>query len=282
MVDLHIHTRCSDGGLTPAEAVGYALARGLRAIAITDHDTIQGNEEALAVGRRTGLPVIPGVELSTEWEGLTFHMLGFGLDRITRGVSEAFEFLVESRAQRNPRMISRLRNLGVDVTLEEVVREANGSLLGRPHFARVLVAKGVVGSTQDAFDQFLGRGAPAYVDKKRLPPAEALGLIHEAGGLAVLAHPGLVDKDHPGRLPALLEQLLSLGLDGIEAYYTRHTPEQVSQYLRIARERGLLITGGSDFHRSGEGGPEMGTGFGSLSVPDRCFEDLLDQLHELS
>jgi predicted metal-dependent phosphoesterase TrpH len=278
MVDLHIHTRCSDGGLTPSEAVDYALARGLRAIAITDHDTIHGNEEALAAGRRAGLPVVPGVELSTQWGGLTFHMLGFGLNRITPHVSGAFDFLVESRRQRNPRMIEKLRDLGVDITLEEVVREANGSLVGRPHFARVLVAKGFVGTTQDAFDLYLGRGARAYVDKERLSPEEACRLIHEAGGLAVLAHPGIVDKDHPGRLPALLGELLSLGLDGIEAYYTRHSYEQLSQYLGAAREHGLLVTGGSDFHRPGEGGPEMGTGFGGLSVPDRCFQDLQQRL----
>jgi predicted metal-dependent phosphoesterase TrpH len=277
MVDLHIHTTCSDGAMSPVEVVDTALARGIRAVAITDHDTIEGNGEAVAAGQERGLPVVPGVEISTEWEGLTFHLLGYGMNRVTARVQEAFAFLVESRQQRNPKMVEKLRRLGIDLTLDEVAREANGSVVGRPHFAQVLRKKGAVRSLQEAFDRYLGRGAPAYADKKRLPPAAACSLIEEAGGLSVLAHPGLVGKE---RLPGLLQYLYSLGLAGIEAYYSRHTPGQVAHYLRLARDHGLVATGGSDFHRAGEGGPEMGCGFGNLRVPYGCFEALQERLEQ--
>lgn len=278
MVDLHVHTTCSDGGLSPAEAVAYAHARGLGALAITDHDSVEGNDQAVRAGRALGLPVVPGVEISSQWEGVTFHLLGYGLSRLTERVRAAFAFLVESRRQRNPRMIEKLRALGVDITLEEVLAEAGGSLVGRPHFARVLLRKGAVGSTQQAFDRYLGRGAAAYVHKERLTPAQSAELIREAGGVMVLAHPGILEEERPNALSDVLAHLLSLGLAGIEAYYSRHTPDQVSRYSALARRHGLLVTGGSDFHRPGEGGPEMGIGYGSLRVPDECYRALAQRL----
>jgi 3',5'-nucleoside bisphosphate phosphatase len=278
MVDLHIHTTCSDGGLTPGEVVAYALARGLGAVAITDHDSVEGNDEAVRVGREAGLPVVPGVEISTQWEGITFHLLGYGLSRLTERVRRSFEFLVESRRQRNPRMIRRLQELGLDITLDEVFAEAGESLVGRPHFARVLLRKGAVGSMQQAFDRYLGRGAPAYVHKERLTPAQSAELIREAGGVMVLAHPGLLEGERQGALAGVLAHLLSLGLAGIEVYYSRHTAEQVARYGELARRHGLLLTGGSDFHRPGEGGPEMGIGYGSLRVPDECYQALIERI----
>lgn len=269
-VDLHLHTRCSDGGLTPAEVVALASARGLRAIALTDHDTIEGNEEAQAAGEGEGVEVIPGVEISTRWEDVTFHLLGYGLRKGAPGLREALEFVEASRRTRNPRMAKRLADLGVDITWEEVVAEAAGSLVGRPHFARVLLRKGVVGSMQEAFDRFLGRSAPAYVDKERLSPAEACRVLSEAGGVAVLAHPGLIERDYPGRFAGVLAHLRGLGLGGIEAHYSRHTPGQTAFYLDVARQHGLVVTGGSDFHRGEDGSPALGTGFGDLRVPYSC------------
>lgn len=278
MVDLHIHTNCSDGELTPTEVVGSALALGLQAVAITDHDTIAGNEEAVAAGQASGLPVIPGVEISTRSDGVTYHLLGYGLRRITERVESSFAFLAASRRQRNPQIVERFQRMGIDLSLEEVLREANGALLGRPHFARVLLRKGIVASVQEAFDRFLGRGAPAYVDKKRLSPEEACDVIREAGGVVVLAHPGLIEKERPEILPLVLKRLLDLGLAGVEVYYSRHTRQQVLRYVRLARDRGLIVTGGSDFHRDSEGAPKLGTGFGDLRVPDSCFEALRQRL----
>jgi predicted metal-dependent phosphoesterase TrpH len=278
IADLHIHSRCSDGALTPTEVVRLAAARGVCAIALTDHDTIDGNGEALAAGTELGVEVLPGVEISTNWAGVTFHMLGYGLHDRAPGVRETFEFLEDSRRTRNPRMAARLRGLGIDVTMEEILEEAAGSLVGRPHFARVLLRKGAVASIQEAFDRYLGRAGAAYVDKARLTPAEACRLIAAAGGVSVLAHPGLIERDYPGRFGQVLEHLLGLGLDGIEAYYSRHSPDQTSFYLAVARQHGLLVTGGSDFHQAEETGPDLGVGFGNLRVPYGCFARLRERL----
>jgi predicted metal-dependent phosphoesterase TrpH len=278
-VDLHVHTTASDGTLTPSEVVALARARKLRAIAITDHDTNGGNVEALTAGAGSGVEVLSGVEISTQWEGMTFHLLGYGVRPDGPRVRETFDFLEDCRRQRNPRMIERLQNLGLPITLQDVEQEAGGSLVGRPHFARVLLKRGAVASIQDAFDRFLGRGAAAYVDKTRLSPPDACSIIAEAGGVPVLAHPGLVERDHPGRLVGLVHHLISLGLEGIEAHYSGHTPEQTASYLGLARQLRLLPTGGSDFHQLGEdAGPQLGSGFGSLRVPYACYTDLRDRI----
>lgn len=278
-IDLHVHTNCSDGTLSPTEVVRLARDKGLRAIAITDHDTIDGNVEAILAGRNHHIEVLSGVEISTRWEDITFHLLGFGLQADTRTVRDAFVFLEECRRQRNPLIIDRLRAMGVAISMEEVEAEASGAVVGRPHFARVLLKKRVVASAQDAFDRYLGRGAAAYVDKRRLTPAEAFRLIREAGGVSVLAHPGLVEREFPGRLPALVHHLIPLGLDGIEAHYSSHTVEQTTTYLDLNRRLNLLTTGGSDFHQPGDlSGPQLGTGFGTLRVPYSCFEALKDRL----
>jgi predicted metal-dependent phosphoesterase TrpH len=278
MVDLHIHSTCSDGSLSPAALVQRALRLGLRAIALTDHDGVSGNAEALLSGAELGLPVIPGIEISTQWQGLTFHLLGYGLRHTGGAVASTLEFLLDCRRRRNPLMVQKLRDLDIDITLDEVRRVAGGEVVGRPHFARVLLDKGVVTSTQDAFDRYLGRGARAYVDKTRLEPRAACQLVRDAGGVPVLAHPGLIERDHPGRLEPLLEELVALGLEGVEAYYSGHDPGQTLRYRNLARSRGLLVTGGSDFHAPDPRGPELGSGFGSLLVPDVCWETLQERL----
>ncbi len=274
MVDLHTHTRCSDGALAPAELVALAARKGLSAVAITDHDTVEGNAEAVAAGKNASIAVVPGVEISTQWTGVTFHLLGLGLDRTTPLVEERFRFLADSRRERTPRMLQKLRELGIEVDPKEVAREAGGGVVGRPHLARVLVRMGAASSVQDAFDRFLGRGKAAYVDKARLSPTDACAVIRDAGGAVVLAHPGLVEQDRPGLLPALLDHLLPLGLDGLEAYYSRHSPTQSRRYRQLARERGLIVTGGSDFHDGRDGGPDLGSGLGDLRVPDDCYRAL--------
>ncbi|HSH69535.1 MAG TPA: PHP domain-containing protein [Deferrisomatales bacterium] len=278
MIDLHIHSDCSDGALSPEALVERAHRLGLRALALTDHDTVAGNDRAVAAGKEWGLPVLAGIEISTQWRGLTFHLLGYGVTRTDGAVASTLEFLVESRRQRNPRMVEKLRHLGVEITMEEVRARAGGEVVGRPHFAAVLLAKGVVRSNQEAFDRFLGRGAPAYLDKARLDPEAACRLVHDAGGVAVLAHPGLVERDRPDLLVPLLDHMTGLGMAGIEAYYSRHDPGQTLQYRNLARQRGLLVTGGSDFHAPGQGAPELGRGLGGLFVPDTCWEALEERL----
>ncbi|RMG90449.1 MAG: PHP domain-containing protein [Candidatus Dadabacteria bacterium] len=278
MVDLHTHSTFSDGTWPPRRLVEEARRLGLAAIGLTDHDSVDGNREFLEAGAEFGVAVFPGVEISTRWERVTFHLLGYGIDTRLPEVRCAFERLARSREERAPRMVARLRELGIAVTLEEVEAEANGALVGRPHVARVLVRKGVARDVQDAFARFLGRGKPAYVDKDRLPPGEACRMIRSAGGVPVLAHPGLIEAEHPGALGTLLDHLVRDGLEGVEAYYSRHSREQQERYRSMAARRGLLVTGGSDFHEPSPDGPRLGTGLGALETPDACAVALADRL----
>ena len=247
-VDLHLHTTASDGVLSPSRIVNYAKEKGLQAIAITDHDTIEGNPEALNEGVKAGLEVIPGVEISAQCDLGSMHILGFFIDSENRALNKRLARLQETRAERNPKMAQKLRDLGLDITYEDVLEASGGGQVGRPHFAHVLLKKGYVTSVQEAFDRYLKKGAPAYVDKFRFDPSEAIGLIREAAGIPVLAHPFTVHLPSHHRLNDLLGKLVRMGLMGIEVYYPEHTSDQVSLYKGFADELGLLITGGSDYH----------------------------------
>ncbi|GAB4254744.1 MULTISPECIES: PHP domain-containing protein [Deferrisoma] len=280
MVDLHTHSTFSDGTWPPRRLVEEARRVGLAAIGLTDHDSVDGNRELLEAGAELGVAVVPGVEISTRWGQVTFHLLGYGIDTRLPEVRRAFARLARSREERAPKMVARLRELGFSISLEEVAAEANGALVGRPHVARVLVRKGIARDLQDAFDRFLGRGKPAYVDKDRLSPDEACRMIRSAGGVAVLAHPGLIEGEHPGVLGPLLDHLVGAGLEGVEAYYSRHTREQQERYRSMAARRGLLVTGGSDFHEPSADGPQLGTGFGNLETPDACARELAARLRD--
>ncbi len=247
-VDLHLHTTASDGVLSPSGIVHYAKGKGLKAIAITDHDTIDGNEEAMDEGKKVGLEVIPGVEISARFDLGSMHILGFFIDIRNRALRERLSLLQETRAKRNPQMVQRLRELGVEISYDEVRDASGGGQVGRPHFAQVLLQKGYVHTVQEAFDRYLGKGALAYVDKFRFDPKEAMGLIREARGIPVLAHPFTLHIPSPHTLEALLAELIQLGLMGIEVYYPEHTGNQISLYKALAEKHGLLITGGSDYH----------------------------------
>lgn len=259
-VDLHLHTTASDGILSPSRIVHYAKENGLQAIAITDHDTIEGNTEALNEGADVGLEVIPGVEISAQFDLGSMHILGFFIDIENRTLNERLTRLQETRAERNPKMAQKLRDLGLDVTFEEVLGASGGGQVGRPHFAHVLITKGYVRSVQEAFDRYLGKGAPAYVDKFRFNPSEAIGLIREAKGIPVLAHPFTIDLPSYHQLNALLGEMVRTGLMGIEVYYPEHTRDQVSLYQGLAEDHGLLITGGSDYHGFVADKAQIGTG----------------------
>ncbi len=273
-VDLHLHTTASDGALSPSEVVRYAKAKGLQAIAITDHDTIDGCEEGLSEGGRIGFEVIPGIEISAEHFSGSMHILGFFLDIHDPILKERLGYLQTARAERNPKIVERLNQLGIDITFQEVLKASGGGQVGRPHFANVLLEKKVVRSFQEAFDRFLKKGAPAYVDKLRFTPKEALHFISEANGVAVLAHPNTLGMNGYLELEKLILQLVEEGLKGIEVYYPEHSPSEVAQYKTFAQRYGLLSTGGTDYHGIEKNGLDIGVGRGEMRLPYSMVENL--------
>lgn len=251
--DLHTHTNASDGTRPPRENVRLAKEAGLAAVAITDHDTLAGLEEAVLEGKRLGVEVVPGVEISTFAYGQDIHVLGYGIDGKNAEFANRLADLRQARKKRNEMLIERLGELGFLLTLEEVAhnagkRDENDETIGRPHIADLMVKKGCVSSVSEAFSRYLGKGGQAYVSPQRIGPQEAIAWIHEAGGTAVLAHPGLYGND------ALIDELAANGLDGIEAFHSDHSPEEEQKYAALATQYGLIVTAGSDFHgeRRGE------------------------------
>ena len=271
-IDLHLHTTASDGVMTPSEIVNYAKNKGLLAIAITDHDTIEGLEEGLAEGQRIGLEVIPGIEISAEHSPGSMHLLGFFIDIHHPILKERLEFLQRARAERNPRMVEKLNKLGIDITFDEVLKASGGGQVGRPHFAQLLLKKGYVRSFQEAFDRFLGKGAAAYVEKMRFSPEESIHFINEANGVAVLAHPNTLQLNGYPELENLILRLVKRGLRGIEAYYPEHTQSMINFYLRLADKYNLVVTGGSDCH----GNANPGVVVGQAKIPYELVESLKD------
>ncbi len=258
--DLHMHTVHSDGTLTPRQLVQLAKQKGLACIALTDHDTLNGIEEAQAEGNRIGVEVIAGVEISVKFEPGTMHILGFFVDRNSKQLQEGLEEIQEARRTRNPMIIEKLEALGIHTSLEEVERESGGDQVGRPHFARVLVKKGYVKDSEEAFNKYLAKGAPAYVDKRKLTSREAIEMIGEAGGIAALAHPKYLKLDStPARFEEAIKQLQSEGMKGLEVYSSCQSQEEAACYRKVAEQLGLLITGGSDFH--GANRPQVSLGW---------------------
>ncbi len=273
-VDLHLHTTASDGVMSPSEIVRYAKAKGLQAIAITDHDTIEGLEEGLSEGKRIDFEVIPGIEVSAEHSPGSMHLLGLFLDIHHPLLNERLEYLQKARAERNPRIVERLNRLGIQITYEEVLKASGGGQVGRPHFAQVLIEKKYVRTFQEAFDRFLKKGAPAYVDKLRFTTKEALHFINEAKGVAVLAHPNTLHMNGYSELENLLLRLIEEGLKGIEVYYPEHSPLEVAQYKTLAERYRLLMTGGTDYHGIEKNGLDMGVGRGEMKLSYLMVEEL--------
>jgi len=274
MIDLHVHTNASDGTLSPAEMVQYACARGLSAVAITDHDTVEGVAEALAAGGKAGIEVVPGIEISAEHQQSTLHILGYYIRHDDQLLQERIAVLQKARNERNPRIIEKLRNLGVAITLQQVEQEAETGQVGRPHFAKVMVQQGYVRTEREAFERYLKKGARAYVDKYRFAPDAAIGCIRDAGGVAVLAHPSIIGRQGSAVLQGLVAELSGCGLQGIEVYYPEHSSRQQELYKSLAQQYNLIETGGSDFHGASVNGIEIGTGRGSLYVPDELLQML--------
>src|SRR5262245_53060298 len=274
VIDLHTHTTHSDGSATPEELIKEACAKGARAIAITDHDTVTAISEARAAAELSGIEFIAGIEISAEFSPGTMHLLGYCIDEESASFKKKLDELKQARENRNPQIASRLQQLGFDVRYDEVTRIAGNEVVGRPHFARLLVDRGYVASIQEAFDRFLKKDAPAYVEKERLSPPDSIGLIHEAGGVAVLAHPSSLDLSSFEQVNELIGELVDCGLDGIEAVYSRHSPAQRASYAEIAARHRLLVTGGSDYHGSYKPDISLVTGLGDLRVPYELLEAL--------
>lgn len=273
MIDLHTHSNVSDGSDTPAQVAELAAEAGCTAFALTDHDRLDGLAEAARRAHDLGVALVPGCEISCEWPA-TFHLLVYFVEP---GAGTPMETeltdLQRARDDRNGLMIERLQGLGLPITMEEVEAEAGGVGVGRPHVAAVLVRNGAAESVQDAFDKWLAKGKPGYLDKRRLHPDEALKVAVESGGVPVVAHPlslGLTPED----LDRTLGELAALGLAGVECLYGRYTPEDRSGLQDLARSHGLVVTGGSDHHGTYKPDLTVGRGRGDLDVPDSVIPDL--------
>ncbi|MGE5613235.1 MAG: PHP domain-containing protein [Bacillota bacterium] len=271
-VDLHTHTTASDGSMAPAELVRHAYESGLAAVAITDHDTMEGVEQALEEGRKLGFEVIAGVEISVDFT-TEMHLLGYFPDGYFEPILNTLEDLRERRKHRNPQIIRKLNDLGIEISMSDVEKLAGGGITSRAHIAMVLVEKGYVADVNEAFDKYLGFGRKAFVKKDKLAPGEGIAEIARSGGIPVLAHPIYLNMT-AAQLDKLLGELAEAGLKGIEAYYTDNTASQTEELLRLAKKHRLVATGGSDFHGSFKPDIQIGRGRGSLRVPYSALEQL--------
>jgi predicted metal-dependent phosphoesterase TrpH len=279
-IDLHIHSTASDGTLSPLEILRLARKLNLGAIAITDHDTVDGAKEALALEIPASLQFLTGVEISAEPPPSfsspgSFHILGYAIDPDDPVLNQTLRKLQEARKNRNPRIIEILNDLGFNLALSEVQEESGECQLGRPHIAQLMVTKGYVHSIDEAFDRYLGKGRPAYVDKYRIGSARAIEIILDAGGVPVLAHPFLLQAQDDTVLEDLVVTLMEMGLMGMEVYYPEHPPDKTADYIKIAKKHRLLMTGGTDFHGAIKPEIQMGFGNGDLFIPYELYERLI-------
>lgn len=275
-VDLHLHSNFSDGSATPSEIVELAVATGLMGIALTDHDILEGIPEARAAAEANDLEFIAGVEMSVDWQGSAMHLLVYFLEDEEGPLQNKLVAVREGRASRNIQIISALQANGIDITMAEVASVAGEGSMGRPHFAKVLVDKGVVTTMSEAFNNWLGTGQPGYVARTRLDAFEAVELARQSGAVPVIAHPHTLGLDATDYAHAFRE-LTDAGLGGIEAYYTDYSQDLREHVAQICTDLGIAATGGSDFHGTYKPDIKVGIGLGDLSVSDLAFQHLLEQ-----
>lgn len=268
-IDLHVHTAASDGTDSPEAVVRLAAESGLSAIAITDHDTVSACEAAAAEAAKCGIELVPGIELSTRYNG-PVHILGYFIDTSNAELQALLTGIVADRDDRNEKTVALMRQDGIDITYEQM-RERFGEVIGRPHFARILIENGLADSTTDAFDRFIGKGMKYWLPRTTVSLERCIEIILTAGGIPVLAHPFEYKYDSKS-LPELIELCVSLGIRGIECRHSSHTPGQMAYLERLAEEYGLLKTGGSDYHGSVKPEISLGTGTGLVSVPHTWLE----------
>ena len=273
-IDLHVHTLASDGSDTPADVVRMAVELGLRAVAVTDHDTFAGLPEAIEAGARYGVEVVPGVELSTIYDGVEVHVLGYYMDAGHPRLRAMMARATAERNARNETMVQRLHDAGYPVTMDALHAAFPGqTMLGRPHISEYLMRHGYVASVQDGMKNLLGRGKPFYVARYNIPLEESVETLRAAGGLPVVAHL-FKYRYTPEQLTAMVDAAAAAGAVGLEAMYTNYTPEQEQAVHVLAAERGLLCTGGTDYHGARKPDIALGRGFGNLRVPYALLEGL--------
>jgi len=277
LVDLHTHSTFSDGSLSPTELVRLARRKKLSALALTDHDTVAGVPEFLSCGDGGSPVLLPGIEISSYTATFSIHLLGYGIDHTDVSLLNRLEGLKKDRMARNLEIIHRLKRLGIQMEVSEVEYSESGQM-GRPHIARLLVKKGVVASVHDAFARYLGAQGAAYVKSRRIEARDAVELILSAGGVPVLAHPGMLETDEDG-LEKLLLDLMEAGLQGIEVYHPSHSTSTRRKLLGLAERYRLAPTGGTDFHGDQRTGAPLGGSATTVRVPSFCFENVLDRLN---
>jgi 3',5'-nucleoside bisphosphate phosphatase len=273
-VDLHTHSTASDGSSSPSRLMREAAEAGLVAVALTDHDTLEGIEEAASAAETLGIQLIPGVELSLDWDKGGMHLVVLWLQPGAGPLQDRLATLQEARSSRNDRILARLGELGMQVSLEELLAESGGGSVGRPHIAAILVRKGYVPDIQEAFNRYLAKGGPAYFGRDRLAPEEAIALAREAGGVPVLAHPHTLGVDNRFEFADLMDRLVAAGLVGIECEYGTYEAEGRRGLTAMARRFGLIPSGGSDYHGTYKPDVMLGTGKVGLRVPDRVLHEL--------
>jgi len=273
IIDLHSHSTASDGTLKPSELVKEAKGMGIDILAITDHDSVDGVDEALEEGKNSGIRVIPGIEISTYLREKELHMLAYFLDHNHSCLKHFSSRRKEHRIQRIYRICEKLKDLGINLEAQEICASEDEGTLGRPHVARALVNKGYVASFDEAFELLLGKGKPAYVPHQKISLEETFSLIEETKGIPVLAHPGL------SKLDEAIPSLARMGLAGLEVYHPDHGEEKIAEYLRLAHEYNLIVTGGSDFHgeKAGKDAPlgSCRTTFRDFCSLERCAKNLI-------
>jgi len=262
--DLHVHTNESDGTSSPEKLVKDVSRAGLYAVGIVDHDTVNALAPAISAAKTYGIEVIPGIELTSQYEGQEIHILGYFIDYHDQSLLEKLALVRQNRVERVIKIVSNLKEMGLDLDPQAVFDISGNATVGRMHVARALVEEGLVGSTNEAFQKYIGDKSPAYVLGFKFSPAEAIKLIKDSGGVAVLAHPYIIHNDD------LIPQFAKDGLMGLEAYYPEHSQSMVNFYLNLAKELGLLVTGGSDFHGSAKPDVKLG----KVKIPWELVEKL--------
>lgn len=289
IIDLHVHSTKSDGTLTPTELVNYAIEKGLSAFALTDHDTTEGIDEAMAAaakhnesitqGKEQGVPleVIPGIEFSTEYMGKDIHILGLYIDYTSSAFKEKLQEFVDSRILRNQKMCASLASDGIDITYEKLIEENPCAVITRSHYAKYLLNHGYTTSMKEAFDRYIGDHAKHYIPREKITPMQAVNLIQKVGGLAFLAHPTLYHMSDRV-LEGLIQELKEAGLTGIEAVYSTYTQGEELQMRKLASKYDLLISGGSDFHGTIKPKLDLAVGYGKLFIPESILTEIKNTL----